>query len=176
MRTLNSKVILAKNIKLDKAYKNILTYTESAMVDLVTNNAIYSNNTYQYIKPGDNNIIVDANYNTSQKANYIAFQNPDYSNKWFFGFIDSIEYNAENSTKIHYIIDVHSTWYDYWTRKSCFVIREHVNNDTIGLNTIPENIDSGEPIEESSDRFDIKANVALSGWNFTEEVFKKIVK
>ena len=37
----NSQVILAKNIKIDRSYKNVLTYTESQMLSLCQTNAIY---------------------------------------------------------------------------------------------------------------------------------------
>lgn len=146
MTTLNSRVILAKNIKLDKDYKNILTYSESEMVDLCEDNAVYSDSNYQFVKVGENQVLVGANYSTCLQANYIAIQNPNYQNKWFFGFIDQVEYNSEASCIIHYTIDECSTWHDYWTPKTCFVIREHVNDDTPGKNTVPEGLETGEYI------------------------------
>ena len=85
------------------------------------------------------------------KSNYIAFQNPDYSNKWFFAFIDEVIYKGERNTEITYKIDSWSTWFNYWQKQACFITRQHVNNDTIGLHTVPENIDVGEMILEEEE-------------------------
>lgn len=140
----NGKIILAKNIKLDKDYKDVLSYSESQMLSLVNENKVAEANDYSFIKVGENVISVGFTYNTCLQANYIAMQNPNYSNKWFFAFIDEVEYSSNNSTVIHYTIDEHSTWFDYWDPKYCFVVREHVNDDTVGLHTYPEQLEHGE--------------------------------
>lgn len=145
----NSQVILAKNIKIDRSYKNVLTYTESQMLSLCQTNAIYSNNTYEFLKENESPIYVGCNYSTAIQANYIAFQNPNFSNKWFFGFIDRVEYNSVDSVMIHYTVDVFATWFDYWSKLPCYVIREHTNDDTIGENTIDENLNVGEIVAEN---------------------------
>ena len=97
---MDSKVILAKNIKLDKNYINVLDYNEQKMVELCNSNIVASSNTYNFNKY-TSEIAVNFSYDTCLKANYIAFQNPSYSNKWFFGFIDKIEFiNPRNDTNI----------------------------------------------------------------------------
>lgn len=138
-----SKIYLAKNIKLDKNYKSVLNYSESQMLDLISNNLVYSNTSYQFIR--ESNIIqVKAPYSLVCGANYMAFQNPDYSNKYFFAFIDEVKYLNENATEIRYTIDIWTTWYDYWSAKACFTVREHVIDDTIGANTVPEDVELGD--------------------------------
>ena len=143
----NSKIFLAKNIKLDKNYKAVLNYSESSMLSLITNNSnlVYSALNYSFIRE-TNSIIVNAPYSVCVQANYMAFQNVDYSNKYFFAFIDDVVYKGENNTEIKYTIDVWTTWHDYWDAKACFVVREHVIDDTIGANTVPENLELGEYI------------------------------
>lgn len=144
MRT--GKVIIAKNIKLNKSYKDVLDYTEQEMLNLVNSKKVAETSSASFIRVGDNVIDTDFTYNDALKCNYIALQNPSYSNKWFFGFIDSVEYISNGNARIHYTIDEHSTWFDYWTSKACFVIREHVNNDSFGLHTVPEDLETGEYI------------------------------
>ena len=116
------------------------------MLNLIENNKVYESNNYSFIKVGENRISVGIPYNTCLKANYIAMQNPYYDNKWFFAFIDSIEYSSEKSTIINYTIDELSTWHDYYTPSNCFVIREHVNDDEFGKHTVPENLEYGDYI------------------------------
>lgn len=145
MTTLNSRVIIAKNIKIDKNYKNVLNYSENNMLELLlsTNHLVNQDSTYQFINV-NNKIRVNFSYQECLSANYIAFQNPNYSNKWFFGWIENIKYKSDKCSEITYIIDAWSTWFSYWEQKPCYVIREHVNNDEIGLHTIPENLELGD--------------------------------
>ena len=84
----NSKVIIARDIKVDRDYKNVLTYSESEMLSLCQANKVYENSTYEFLKENESPMYVGCDYQTALKGNYIAFQNPNYSNKWFFAFID----------------------------------------------------------------------------------------
>lgn len=142
----NSIVILAKNINMDKEYENIIDYSESDLLSLLRNNdhLVMEQSNYSFLKVGENRISVGIPYAVCLRANYIALQNPYYSNKWFFAFIDSVEYSSEKSTIINYTVDEISTWWSYWSRKMCYVEREHVNDDTLGLHTIPEGLETGE--------------------------------
>lgn len=143
----NSTIILAKGINMDDEYINIIDYSESNVVELCESNShlVAKQNNYSFLKPNENVINVGIPYETCLQANYIAFQNPYYSNKWFFGFIERVEYNSELSTNIYYKIDEISTWWDYWSKnKQSFVVREHVNDDTIGLHTIDEGLGTGD--------------------------------
>lgn len=149
MNNRNSEIIISKNIKLDKNYINVLDYSEQEMVELCRTNAVASSNTYSFIKQGTNVIDTHFSYNDGLKANYVAFQNPNYSNKWFFAFIDDVEYISNGCARLHFTIDVHSTWFSYWDIKPCFIVREHVTDDTVGLHTIPEGLETGEYITES---------------------------
>lgn len=144
MATRTGKVIIARDIGLDKQYKNILNYTESQMVTLVTSKAVATASNCSFLRQGANVIDMGVSYGDALKCNYMAFQNPDYSNKWFFAFIDEVEYISNGTTRIHFTIDECSTWYDYWTAEPCLVVREHVNDDTIGLNIVDEGLEYGD--------------------------------
>lgn len=143
MAVRTGKVIMAKNIHLDKSYKNVLSYSESQMVTLLTQNAVNSFTNCSFLRPGENAIKLDMSYNSALRCNYIGFQNPDYSNKWFFGFIDEIEYVSDRTVIVRYTIDEFSTWWDYWQPEQCMVEREHTSDDTIGNNIVPEGFDLG---------------------------------
>lgn len=140
----NSNIIICKNIKLDKGYKDVLDYTESEMLTLCQQNAVASASNYSFIRQERGYIKTSFSYEDALKCNYMAFQNPNYSNKWFFAFIDDVEYDNDGTSRIRYTIDEFSTWFDYWKPEPCFVEREHVNDDTIGLHTLPEGLDCGE--------------------------------
>lgn len=149
MTTLNSEIILCKGIRMDKQYVNVLSYTQSQMLELCRSNThlVASKDDYSFIR-NTGGIKTSFTYNQCLQANYIAFQNKDYSNKWFFAFIDEVIYRGENNTEIRYTVDAWSTWYDKWTKKNCFINRQHVLNDTIGSNLIDENLNVGDVIQE----------------------------
>lgn len=143
------RVIIARNIKLDKSYKNVIDYTETNMLNLVIANKVAESTSCSFLKPGENVIDTSFTYSDCLKCNYLALQNPSYSNKWFFAFIDEVEYINNGTTRIHYKVDIYSTWFDYIEVEPTFVIREHVNDDTIGLHTVPEGLETGEYIINS---------------------------
>lgn len=172
---MNSRIILAKNIKIDKQYTNVLSYEEEDMLNLCLNqeHLVAQDNSYSFIR-SNNSIMTGFTYEQCLQANYIAFQNSDYSNKWFFAWIDEVIYKGEKNTEILFTIDSWSTWFEYWTKKMCYINRQHVNDDTIGLHTINENLDVGEVIQEqvtedlsysNSNRFYI---VVASNWNIKD--------
>lgn len=158
----NSNIIICKNIKLDKSYKDVLNYTEAQMVTLCQANAVASANNYSFIRGERGYIKTSFSYNDALKCNYMAFQNPDYSNKWFFAFIDDVIYDNDGTARIRYTIDEFSTWFDYWNPEPCFVEREHVSDDTFGLHTIDEGLNFGDYIVSAS------GSIESSVFNYTK--------
>lgn len=92
----------------------------------------------------DKVIRFDKNYDSLLNFNYVMYKNKNYSNKWFYAFITDIEYINDSTTYISIKTDVFQTWQFDLIYKRCFVEREHVNDDTIGLHTIPEELEHGE--------------------------------
>ena len=78
--------------------------------------------------------------------NYVMYRNTNYSNKWYYAFITGMEYVNDEVTYVSIKTDTWQTWQFDLTFKRCFVEREHVNDDTIGLHTIPEGLEYGEYI------------------------------
>lgn len=142
-----SKIILCKNIKLDREMKNVLSYSESDMLTLVNASGIKVTEAsdYSFIGRGDRDAItVSVPYSTCLGCNYMAFQNYNYNNKWYFAFIDRVEYISDGATRLHYTVDIFATWFDYWSNKACYIVREHTNNDSVGNNTIDEGLALGD--------------------------------
>lgn len=144
---MNSKILLVKNIHLDREYTNVLSYTESQMLELCSSNLVAQADNYSFIR-STGSIMSGFTYEQCLQANYIAFQNPDYSNKWFFAWIDDVIYKGDKNTEIRFTVDAWSTWFDKWQKKVCFINRQHTNNDSIGTNTLPENLDVGDVVQE----------------------------
>lgn len=89
---------------------------------------------------------------TIRQYNYIMWQNPAFSNKWFYGFITKMVFVSTGMTDVYFEVDPLQTYmFDISIRPS-FVEREHTNNDTVGANTVPENLETGEYICNSHER------------------------
>lgn len=144
---MNSKIILVKNINIDRQYTNVLSYTETQMLELCRSQGhlVAQAENYSFLR-NTGTIMAGFTYAQCLQANYIAFQNPDYSNKWFFAWIDDVVYKGDKNTEIIFTVDAWSTWFDKWNKKVCFINRQHVNDDTVGLHTVPENLDIGQII------------------------------
>ena len=141
----NGEIILCSGIKLDKNYENVLSYSESSMVTLCRQASIYTGHNYSFIGR-DNKVQIACRYEDVIYANYMAFINPDYGNKWMFAWVTNIRYMNEDTTEISFKLDVFSTWYDRFTLNQAFIEREHVTDDTPGKNTVPEKLEYGDYI------------------------------
>lgn len=98
----------------------------------------------------DGTIRYAGNFDDLISYNYVMYRNDAYSNKWFYAYIDSMEYLNDNVTAISISTDVWQTWQFDLTFKQTFVEREHVNNDSIGANTIDEGLELGDYVINSS--------------------------
>ena len=140
----NGEIILCKGIKLDKNFENVLSYSETNMVTLCRNNAIATTTKYSILDPTVLSIDIALPYSSCITANYIAFKNPYYGNKWYFGFVNDVKYINNNTTTVEYTLDVFSTWYSKFSVGKAFIEREHVSDDTIGKHTLQEPINTGD--------------------------------
>ena len=107
----------------------------------------YDNCTYQ--RKEDVIRYLTDNYITFEeliKYNYCMYKNENYSNKWFYAYIEKIEYKNDGMSEVKIKTDAFQTWQFDINYKRSFVEREHVNNDTIGLHTVPENLETGDYI------------------------------
>ena len=99
-----------------------------------------------------NTVMVEIETDRVLHCNYMMFQNKGYSNKWFYAFVTNVEFVNNVTTRLTFQLDLFQSWCFDWDIQPCFVDREHVNDDTIGANTVPENLETGEYICRGSSR------------------------
>ena len=132
--------------KLENDYKNQLTFSSaSAQLNYFNSVIEHTFDNYTYIKK-DNVVKVGANIDEIIDCNYLFYKNTGFTNKWYFCFITNMEYVSENCTQITFETDCYQTWLFQIEYKQSFVEREHVNDDTVGLHTVPENLETGDYI------------------------------
>ena len=143
--TPQSDIYLCKT-PLENDYKNQLTFSNATAQMTYFNSKIFKTlDNYTYIKH-DNVIKVGFPIDEIIECNYLFYRNQGFSNKYYFCFITHMEYVNENCTAITFETDVWQTYQFNITFNPCFVEREHVNDDTIGLHTVPEGVELGEYI------------------------------
>lgn len=132
------------NVPLEDDYKHTFYFeSKSQQIEYFKSKKKYHFPDLSYQRK-DSFIRVPLVYDDCIGINYVVYRNADYTNKWYFAFIKDIEYENDEVTKVYIETDVIQTWlFDYEVKPS-FVEREHVNNDTIGINTIPEGLELGE--------------------------------
>lgn len=130
--------------KLENDYKNQLTFQNLAkQLEYFNSVVAHTFDNYTYIKK-DNIVQVGKNIDEIIDCNYLFYKNTGFTNKYYFCFITNMEYVNENCTRITFETDCFQTWQFEIEYKDSFIEREHVNDDTIGKNTIPENVETGE--------------------------------
>lgn len=85
--------------------------------------------------------------------NYVMYQNENYDDKYFYAFITQMEYVNDHLTRVFIETDVFQTWQFDIIYHKMFVEREHVNDDTVGSHTVPENLELGPYICEHQQTF-----------------------
>lgn len=140
-----SKVYLL-NTPLEDDMKNTLYFASASAQKSYMDNQVlktYVNVSYQR---DTSTFRCPAHIDTIRNCNYIMYQNTAYSNKWFYGFIKKMVYISDGRTDVQFEIDPIQTFMFDITVKPSFVEREHTNNDTVGSNTVPEDVEIGEYI------------------------------
>lgn len=107
----------------------------------LTGKKSYDNFTYQR---KDNVIRIPDVIDNLYTYNYVMYRNTEYSNKWFYAFITDLKYVNDSVTEVTIKTDVWQTWQFDLTYKACLIDREHTNDDTIGSNTLPEDLELGD--------------------------------
>lgn len=146
---------------LERDYKNQLTFSSKANQETYFTSTIQKTLTeYTYIKK-DNTITIGEPIDTIINCNYLFYVNTGFTTKYYYCFINKMEYVNENVTRIYFETDVFQTYQFDIVYNQSFIEREHVNDDSVGLHTIPEGLETGDYIV--NERVDGKGGVTLQG-------------
>ena len=148
-----SKVYLL-NTPLEDDMKNTLYFASASdQQSYMQNNILksYLNVSYQR---DTSTFRCPAHIDTIRNCNYMMYQNTAYSNKWFYCFIKKMTYISDGLTDVEFEVDPIQTFMFDITLRPSFIEREHTNDDTVGANTVPEQVERGEYISNGFQRDD----------------------
>lgn len=132
------------NVPIERDYKHTLYFSsKDEQYNYFFSKRIKSYTDFSYQRK-DNVIRVPAHFEDILTCNYVIYQNPDYNNKWFYAFITNIEYSQPDRTNVYIETDCIQTWMFDVNVLQCFVEREHTKDDTPGVNTLPECVETGD--------------------------------
>lgn len=143
----NTTIKVLKNVPLRSDYKDTIYFespTAQSNYFSSCTKFTFQKNTYQRVNKGKIRInkIADDLYD----CNYVMFQNSSYGHKWFYGFIESVEYVNNAVSEITYKLDCVQTWFFDMKINQCFVEREHSVTDNVGENLLDEHLEYGDLI------------------------------
>lgn len=141
----NTNVKILHNVPLDNTYDHTLYFANATaqynyFAGQVKKNCV--NYTYQRANKGV--MRIEGKADNYYDCNYLMFQNTSFGTKWFYAFINNVEYVNNETTDVFYEIDVMQTWLFDAHVEECFIERQHSLSDAIGDNIIPEPLELGE--------------------------------
>lgn len=139
-----------KLVRFDVTKEHQLTFSDIQTQKTFFDNLqglVLSDFTYQR---KDNVIRYPALYEDIEKYNYCVYRNEAQSDKYYYCYITNMKYINDEMTEITIETDVFQTWQFDIIYKSMFIEREHVNSDVVGEHTVPEGLETGEYIVNSS--------------------------
>ena len=135
--------------------KNVQSY-ESRAAQISTIQGLLTHK-YEHINiiRRDSDLILKGVNEDLAQCNYLMYQNADISNKWYFAFIDNVQYNSLNSVIISHTIDVWQTYQFDITYYKNLILRSHVakSADTVGRWLAPEPISVAPEFERKHNVF-----------------------
>ena len=178
--TPNSKVILIKNpLKLDSNNEMMFTSASAQETYFKSLPKLEFDDLTYIRKDGVLRVPTDetasgTTYEDLLQYNFCMYQNTAFDNKWFYAFITECNWINPSLTELKLKTAYYQTWQHDLVFADSFIEREHVDNDTIGLHTLPEDLETGDYVMQENVSSDSGYNylasiiyvVALSDWPF----------
>ena len=146
-----SEIRFFRNVPMDKEYHNAVyvgrgigcteTFLENQL--MAAPRHLFTLTDYTFLRETKNTIRVKMPSTSLYQVDYICFKNPPYGpyarpEKWYFAFVDSVNYVNNETSDVTFTIDLITTWWEEAMLKECFVERMHEPNDYFGKNLTPE--------------------------------------
>ena len=89
----NTDIKILKNVPLDPTYEHTIWFdAESDQTDFFLSKVKYSLSAQSYQRLQRGYMRVNINAESLYDCNYIMYRNTSFGNKWFFAFLESVEY------------------------------------------------------------------------------------
>lgn len=152
---------LYKGVGWNNDYKHTLWFaTQGAQISYMETKKAYQFADFSYIRQSGG-VRVEGAADLYYDCNYCSFLNMGYGQKRFYAFVSGVEYVNDDTTLIYFEVDLIQTWLFEFSIGRCFVEREHVSDDTIGMHTVPENLPFGDAVTLSTAEYKYNPTVIV---------------
>lgn len=148
-----TQVYLLKDVPLDRSKQNtILFSSREQQTNYMLSKVSAGFPNFTYVRQ-NKSIRVSVNADKIYNCNYCMYKNASYGDKWFYAFIIDIEYVNNEVSAVYIEMDNFQSWLFEMEIGQCFVEREHVSDDSIGLHTVPEPVEYGEVVPQQKGEY-----------------------
>ena len=141
---------LYRNVPLTPSYNHTIYFpTLSAQRTYFTAHRAAQFTNQMYTRVHKNKVRVNSKYDAIAGCSYMGFNN-ERIDKWYYAFIDEIDYINEQVVEITFILDDIQSWVRNIVWNNCFIERQHSTTDEVGDNLQPEPIECNEHIATST--------------------------
>lgn len=145
--TPNTDVRLLRGVKLPTNYEHSIYFADvTSQYNYFISKTKYSVSNYSYNRQQIGQLKVGLLADNIYDCNYMMYRNTSFGSKWFYAFIDSIEYVSNDCALINFHVDELQTWFFEKELGECYVEREHVRSDKKFAHYEPEPIEFGDLI------------------------------
>ena len=150
-------IYLCSGVRLTNSYQHSIWFgSQTEQLNYFSSKVRKTLTNYSYVRKSWS-LKVDATMEEARTWNYLYFRNG--SGKYYFYFINTIEYLNEHTVELFLELDVLQTYLTDYSLSACFVEREHSSTDEVGDNIIEEGLEVGEidtySVEEITDLNDM---------------------
>lgn len=132
------------SVPLESDYSNTLWFpTVEAQTVYFTGKIVKTFDDFNYIKK-DNTLVIAEEIDKLYNCNYIMYRNTNFTSRWFYAFINRMEWASNGSTRLYVSTDVIQTWFFDITYYQSYVDRCHSDTDVVGDNIVPEDFTAGD--------------------------------
>lgn len=160
MSTPMSTIKICSGVMLNNTYQHTIWFQDSqAQMRYFEGKVVKTFSSYSYLRKKWS-IKVDATPEQAQSWTYLFFKN-GVNGKYYFYFINSIEYVNDNTVELSLELDVMQTYLGEYNLAPSFVEREHSASDEIGEHTLDEGLELGELVVNKKTNMDMQEMVLL---------------
>lgn len=144
-----SKIHICAGVPLDARYNHSIVFdTLEKQIEYFTSKTVKNFYNYTYLRRTWD-MKVSCSFENAREWCYLYFQNTDDGKYWFY-FINHVEYENDNMVKLSLELDVLQTYMFDYTLGKCFIERQHTTTDEVGQHTVDEGLETGELINRAT--------------------------
>lgn len=140
-----STIYVCADVPLDSRYEHTILFEDIvSQTNYFFTKSVDTFSDYTYLRKTWD-IKVSCEYENARTWNYLFFQN-EKTSKYYFYFINQIEYENNGTVRLSLELDVIQTYMREIQNglSRCYIERAHTESDDIGEHTVEENLDTGE--------------------------------